>query len=485
MIHRNFTANCVFRIILLALTMLVFIYLLLASSVRATVVLCGLAIIYQAYSLIRYVHKTNRDLTRFLRSIEYSDFSQTFSSELKGSSFDELSKAFTLVLNRFREISLEKEEHYRYLQTVVQHVGVGIIAYRKNGEVELFNAAAKKMLDLPALKNIGRLESVCPPLAARLRSIEPGQRELITVSIHDELLQLSIYATELRQRRQALTLVSLQNISNELNQKEMDAWQNLIRVLTHEIKNSLTPIASLASSVEELVLPVEPPEGAALSKKESGLEAKPISASESGLEVESAPEAESSPETESVSEAKSRDIRDALHTIQKRSHGLLQFVDTYRNLTHIPKPDYRVFAVRELFGRMERMARPHIEGKTVSLATSIEPESLTLTADEQLIEQVLINIILNAIQALEGRAGGRIGVEARIEERGRAIIRIIDNGPGIVPEALEKVFIPFYSTKQGGSGIGLSLSRQIMRMHRGDLLVQSEPDVSTVFTMRF
>lgn len=448
MVYSRFRKNCVVRILLLAATTCLFTYLVLTTSRYTSMVGCGLLVVFQIFELLRFVEKAYRNLARFLQSIEHSDFSQSFSSSQDDATFAELNAAFSSVVHRYRELGLEREENYRYLQTVVQHVGIGMIAFRKDGEVELLNTAAKRLFDLPALKNIEVLGKVSPELLERLRAMAPGERELITVSVNDERLQLSVYATELRQRHKIVTLVSFQNISSEFNEKEMDAWQNLIRVLTHEIKNSLAPIASLASSTEELLLP-------------AGAERKLTVPCDAG------------------------DVRDALQTIQRRSHGLLQFVDTYRDLTHIPRPQYKTLSVADLFDRVEKLIRSDMTQDNITWATSIMPENLTLTADPELVEQVLINLILNAVQALQGQSSAAIDLDASADERGRIAIRVTDNGPGIVKDALEKIFVPFYSTRKRGSGIGLSLSRQIMRLHRGDITVQSEPNVRTTFTMRF
>ncbi len=448
MAYRRFRSLCLVRIIFLAATIFLFLYLAIEKALYATIIVGGTAIVIQIFSLLRFVDKTNRDFTRFLTSIKYSDFSQNFVSGMAGRSFDELNESFESVMKRFREISLEKEESHRYLQTLVQHIGVGIIAFGRDGEVDLINNAAKRLLSITHLKNIGTLDSISPALLEKIRTIKPGQRDLANVIVAEEKLQISLYSTELRQRNRIITLVSLQNISMELNEKEMDAWQNLIRVLTHEIKNSLAPIGSLASSVEGFLLPPD---------RRPGL----------------------------IAPCDENDIRDALQTIQKRSHGLLQFVDTYRDLTHIPRPQYTTFRVSELLGSLEKFVHSQVGDREIDYSVSIEPEGLELNADRQLIEQVLINLVLNAVQATAGTEKAAIRVTAMIDEKSRAVIKVSDNGPGIVEDALEKVFIPFYSTKKDGSGIGLSLSRQIMRLHRGDLTATSRPGVETVFRMRF
>ncbi|MDZ7289245.1 MAG: ATP-binding protein [candidate division KSB1 bacterium] len=447
MVYRNFRLNCIIRVVLLGATICLFFYLLWQTALYASLLIVAVVILYQIYSLIHYVEKTNRDLTRFLEAIKHSDFSQSFSGAGLGSSFDALKAAFNEVIGEFRRARAEKEEHFRYLQTVVQHVGIGLMAFAPDGEVALLNTAAKRLLKMAQLKNINALESFSKPLVETLRRLTSGEKALVRVEDKNELLQLAIHATEFKLREQKFTLVSLQNIQSELEEKEMEAWQNLIRVLTHEIMNSVTPIASLASTVNELLL--SPPSGGKIS-------------------------------LDSIS-----DIRGAVQTIQKRSEGLLHFVDAYRSLTRIPKPDFKIFPVSELFGRVQQLMQAHVTANAIDFFMKVEPESLELTADPELIEQVLINLLLNAIHALNGKPGGRIELTAGMDERGRVVIQVFDNGPGIIPEVLEKIFVPFFTTKPEGSGIGLSISRQIMRLHRGTITARSEPNVETVFTLRF
>ncbi len=446
MAFKRFRTNVTVRVLLLAVTVIL-IHPALTHRLYAATALIALLIMIEIYSLIHYVERTNRELARFLESIRYNDFSAGFSGGTKGPGFDELGRIYSEVVGRFREISLEKEESYRYLQAVVQHVGIGMVAFDPEGEVELINTAAKKLFDIPRLGRIDDLSSVSPGLVGILKSIEPGGSELIKITVAGDLLQIYVYATELRLRRTILKLVSFQNISPELEAKEMEAWQNLIRVLTHEIKNSLTPIASLTSSMEEMLAARERVEG--------------------------------------IDDETLQDIHEALRTIKKRSEGLLRFTDAYRSLTKIKEPELQSFRISELVARVEKLASRQIEEAGGNLHTHIEPPDLTLHADPELVEQVLINLLLNAIDAISGNPGGRIEISAFVDGRNHIVIRVTDSGRGIVEEALEKIFIPFYSTKKDGSGIGLSLSRQIMRLHHGDLTAESEPGERTVFTMRF
>jgi len=450
MVFRNFKIICTVRIIFLSALIFLFFYLITHTSLIAVIFIVGIIIVFQIYSLIQYVDKTNKDLTRFLEAIKYEDFSQSFSGAGFGSSFSKLKAAFNEVLRKFQQTRAETEEHHRYLQTVVQHVGIGLLSYQQDGEIELINTAAKRLLKVPRLKNINSLKSFSPQLVKTLLNLKPGTRALIKVEDNNELLQLVIYSTEFILREKRFTLVSIQNIQSELEEKEMEAWQNLIRVLTHEIMNSITPIASLASTVNNLLNDYSDEK-----KKEE------IS-------------------TETI-----EDVSGAVQTIEKRSKGLLNFVDSYRKLTRIPKPNFQIFLISSLFERINKLMASQIKDKGIDFFSDIDPETLELTADSEMIEQVLINLLLNSISALNSKQNAKIELSAKLDERGRVIIQVADNGPGIIEEVQDKIFIPFFTTKQEGTGIGLSLSRQIMRLHRGNISVTSKAGSETVFTLRF
>ena len=406
------------------------------------------------FSLIRYVNKTNRDLASFLESIRFSEFSRSFQIEGMGSSFDELNKAFNDVIRDFQQVRSEKEEHFHYLQSIVQNIDVSIIAYQKDGEVEMVNKAAKKLFQVNSLKNIHALNLLSPELVVTLLNIKAGQNALVKVQDEDDILQLAIFATELKIRSKNITLATIKNIQSVLEEQETEAWQKLIRVLTHEIMNSITPIASLSSTIELML------------KAQSDLD-------QSGgvcLQIE----------RESLDE-----IQQAIQTINRRSTGLLHFVNTYRNLTKIPKPNFKISSINNLFKNIEMFLEEEMKRNNILFATSILPEDIELSIDEQLIEQVLINLIKNSIHALEGRSEPHIEMKAFYNKRGHATIQVVDNGMGILQEVLDKIFIPFFTTKPSGSGIGLSLSKQIIRLHNGSITASSVPEKETVFTITF
>lgn len=420
-------------------------------TVTGLILLC--LSILQLVSIIRYVERTNRKLTQFLESIRHSDFASSFSDKEIGKSFEDLNKAFNDVINEFKKNRAEKEEHYNYLQTVVQHVSIGIIAYRKDGKVDIFNNSVKKLLRINNLKNIQDLEVVKKELPELLLKMKAGDKTLVKLVCCDELLQLLVYATEFRMRGEEFILISLQNINTELEEKEIESWQKLIRVLTHEIMNSITPISSLASTVKEMLFDVEEED---CHLKELDLE-----------------------DLESVSIA--------LSTIQNRSQGLLNFVEIYRNLTRIPKPNFRYFPVSDVCRRAEMLMKPKMEMLGIQCTHNIFPEDLKITADPDLIDQVVINLLLNAMDAVKEKEvdNPRISIVASTNINGRITIDFSDNGYGIKPDILDKIFMPFFTSKKEGSGIGLSLSRQIMHLHKGTITVKSKPNEGSVFTLTF
>lgn len=244
MVYKNFRVITFVRILLLSATIFLFFYIF-TTQFHVTSFLVGFLILYQIYSLIRYVDKTNRYLASFLESIRFSEFTRSFQVEGMGSSFDTLNKTFNNVIKDFQEIISEKEEHYHYLQSIVQNIDVSILAYQKDGKVEMINKATKKLFQVHNLKNIKALEHLSKELVNCLLNLKPGENTLVKVQDEDDILQLAIYATEFKIHNKLIILATIKNIQNVLEEQETEAWQKLIRVLTHEIMNSITPIASL------------------------------------------------------------------------------------------------------------------------------------------------------------------------------------------------------------------------------------------------
>lgn len=444
MIIKKFRINIILRVIFLLLSSYLFFYVLLETDFWASAFIVAFLIILQTISLIRYAEQTNKYLVRFLEAIKYSDFSHSFSISGLGPSFDELKNSFTEVIRAFQKSRVEKEEHYRYLQNVIQHIGIGLIAFQKSGDVKLLNSAAKKLFGINQLKNLQSLNEVSKDLTKKLYSIKAGERELVRIVGNDEILQLIIYATEFKLQSELIKLVSIQNIQGELEEKEMEAWQKLIRVLTHEIMNSITPISSLSDTANKMLKEITVPNDQSI-----------------------------------------QDIQKAIHTIHRRSEGLLHFVQAYRSLTRLPTPSFKIIKIAALFERVCQLVAPDVKDRNIDFRHDINPSSLELTCDQELIEQVLLNLLQNAFQVLKSTSKPIVEMKALFGNRGQLLIEITDNGEGIPKEVQEKIFIPFFTTKEGGSGIGLSLSQQIMRQHKGIISVYSIPNQKTCFTLRF
>jgi len=450
MILRKFRINCIIRILFLSLSLFITIYLFFIIKQYLIAVMTASIVFYQIVSLIRYIERTNYYLVRFFDAVKYEDFSQSFSGLGLGRSFTELKRSFKDVLDKFQKSRMEKEEHFRRLQIVLNHIGTGLLSFQENGQIDLINNAAKRLFHMPRIRNINELSTVSKKLVTTLMTLHPGNKTLIKINHKDEVLNLSIYSTEFIMSKKCYKLISIQNIQRELEEKEMEAWQNLIRVLTHEIMNSVTPISSLAATVNGMLIQQ--------SQQDSRDGDKIISI---------------------------EDVQAAVQTIKKRSEGLLQFVESYRKLTRIPKPDIQIISVSSLFKRIEHLMVTDIKKKGIQFGTQISPESLELTADSALIEQTLINLIINAMDALQNSNTPKITLNAQLDSRSRTVIQVIDNGPGIDSNVQDRIFIPFFTTKKKGSGIGLSLCRQIMRMHKGTISIDSQPHKQTVVALRF
>lgn len=448
MSFNDFRARIILRVIFLGLSMAVFSLMITRPDMLFAAVLTAVIVIFQLVDIVRFVSQTNRKLTRFLESVKYSDFVSGFTADNKlGKSFKDLNFAFNEVLEAFRKARSEKEEHWQYLNSVVQQVRTGILSFDGEGNIQLINANAKKFIGTNSLQNIGDLLHVNPKLYHVLNTVRPGRGELYKAN--DEL-SLSIQSTDLRIRGADIKLVTLQNIQPELQKQELEAWQNLTRVLRHEIMNSITPISSLTSTLREIL-------DHDMERKNSHYELR-----EEGAE----------------------DLREGLSTIENRSKGLIKFIDAYREYTSLPKPKMSMVRLADLIEKVAQLMKTELKKTTISFRCECTSEYLTIQADGEMIEQVLINLLKNAIEALAETPNPRLELIGRYDENS-VKIEIIDNGPGIIKEALDHIFVPFYTTKRTGSGIGLSLSRQIMQMHNGSITVESEPDVRTIFTLRF
>ena len=446
---KNLRFSVIVRVILLISTIFLLAYTYYKSENQVNIFFISLAVVIQVYSLIRTLEKSNREISNFLSSIKYDDFTATYPEKGNSASVDQLYREFNSVIKKFREIRADKEANYHYFRTIVQHVGIGLITFNKKGDIQIINSAAKKLIGIEGVQNIYELSKVSPKLVESLVKLKTGGSDLINFTQDGSNTQLSIYVIELILRGEEFKLVSVQNNQSELEEKEMEAWQNLIRVLTHEIMNSVTPLSSLAATVRDnLVDNIE--DDVPIEKEE--------------LE----------------------DIYLAVQTIERRSQGLIRFVSDFRNLTKIPQPKLATESIRRVLDYIQVLLKHELSQKKIKMSLTVDPIDLKFNIDKELIDQVLINILQNAIHALEENTEERhIMIRAFVNEYNRPTIVIRDNGCGIDEEALAKVFIPFFTTKKQGSGIGLSLSKQIMRKHGGGISVKSVMNEGTEFTLRF
>ncbi len=447
----NWRSPLVTRVAILLVTLIVFAFLVTASD-RSVVLIVGVlvALAFQLKQLMNVLESSNDNIASFIDSIKFDDLSQTFKTTSTDASIQRLHKELNEALFKLRVSRREKDSEYQFFKNIVQHVAIGLLTFKRDGSIQIMNSAAKRLLRISKADRIEDLREVSDSLVETFQKLKTGGRELLRVKFGDETIQLSVFAIELTLRDEEVKLISMSNIQSELEEKEMEAWQNLVRVLTHEIMNSVTPISSLAGIVEEdLKRRIDRPLESAIKKEE--------------LE----------------------DMYLSLQTISKRSAGLIKFVKEFRTLTHIPKPKLAEVPVKELLDELAILHKKELADHSIAISIDVNPVNLFILADKTLIEQVLINLIKNAIQAFDEQASKRIELKAYANEKGRAVISVKDNGSGIDSEALEKIFIPFFSTKKTGSGIGLSLSKQIMRQHEGNITVKSTLGEGTEFLLRF
>jgi len=408
----------------------------------------GLVIIILILELIRFHERSKKALREFLLSIKQEDFSSLSTVD---ETDKELQHAYQLILDKFRYLRIQKEKHYHYLKRVIEHVDTALICLDQHEHIQLINRSAKDLLVVSEIKDLRSLEKLDKDLVSIIRNIGMGQREMIRLIRHGKLLNLSVRATEFTLEKDSYKVVSLHDIRSELEEQEVDSWHKLVRVLTHEIMNSTIPITNMVGIAREFLV-----DDKGIPKEIPGLREDEIS-----------------------------DLIMSLRTAESRSKALVNFVQTTKSLTRIPEPTFTEVSVNELFNRIKGLFKKELDQLEIDFTVTLKRSDLVIKADLELIEQVLINLVRNAIEALKSTSGPEIELSAEQKNRTGAIIRIRDNGPGIGEENLDQIFIPFFSTKKEGSGIGLSLSRQIMKLHKGRIEVKTKIGEGTCFILEF
>ena len=436
------------RIAFLAASLFLLAYAIIDSWGVFMISLFLVLVVFQIIYLLRYSEGSFKKVRVFLDNIKQDKYSQLYPVKFDGTETDDLHIEFNAILAKLKEDQAEKEANYQYFRSVFKHLSIGLITFGENGGIQIVNTAAKRILDVEELKNIGDIERINKELHLAINNLRTGGSELIKIAHPDGIMQISVYVIELLMRGEKFKLVSLQNIQSELEEKEMEAWQNLVKILTHEIMNSIAPISSLAGTIQ--------------GEMESKIE-----------------------HVEQITPSEMEDYLMGISTIEKRSQGLISFVSDFRSLAHIPAPKFSSIAIAKLFHQLEVLLQNQLEALQIELIKEINPKELILFGDQTQIEQVLINLTQNAIQAVEDSQVKRIILRAFIDEAGKIILEVADTGKGIEEEALSKIFIPFFTTKSKGSGIGLSLSKQIMRRHKGNIQVRSLQGEGTTFKLIF
>ena len=422
-------------------------YLLVTKNYNYLVLL-SVVILYQLIEFYRYHFKGQKELEQFVESIRYRDFSRHFSVKKAPLELRSLREGFNQITNTFKEISKEKETSFQYLQKILELVDTGILSYNvDDGEIIWMNESLKKMLNLPYLKTIHSLIKRDKDLYDEVVSLKPAESKIAIVHLENRSFKILLSGTAFQTDNNKFMLIAFQNINEALDETESKAWQKLLSVMTHEIMNSVAPISSLADTLKNRLEKSIPH----LDNKEGAV----------------------------------HDLEIGIDTIKRRSEGLLKFAETYRNLNKIVKPNLKKVYVRDLFENLYQLMEPTLEQKNIEMDIVLKDPGLTVEVDPSLIEQVLINLVVNAKEALKDREDAMIILSAAPNNNNKVMIKVADNGSGIPKDVLENIFIPFFSTKKTGSGIGLSLCKQIMMLHKGNINVHSVPGEGTAFTLQF
>jgi two-component system nitrogen regulation sensor histidine kinase NtrY len=450
MISRNLYLNIILRVLLIVILSALLGYLIVKDQSFRYSLICLIAIVVLTISLISYLNSTNRKVRFFFDSVRNDDSSLSFPVDTKNKTFRELNKSMNTVNQQIQKLKIENRSQEQYFQILIEHLATGIITYDSKGYILHANSSAKKLLSIEVLTHIQQIERIDEKLYQTIKNIRPSERRLISISNDQDEIQLSLKATSFRSNNAELVILSIQDIKSELEEKELESWMKLIRVLMHEIMNSITPITSLSETLSHIY----------------GSDGMPVS-------------------PEQVTSKTITTTLQGLNVIKEQGKGLMSFVESFRKLTRVPEPEKKNFKVSDLISRVQILYSSLNKSDRVSLSVSLKDPEQEILADQNLISQVLLNLVKNALEANEDNPDGQIKIVTGTDTNNRPEICVIDNGPGIPEENIDEIFVPFFTTRQTGSGIGLSISKQIMRVHGGNLKVKSIPGKETVFCLSF
>ncbi len=437
--------------LLIKLTLLIAVlcllaWLLVAGHYRFLILVIPVSA-YLVSDLYRYQKNAEVELKQFVESVQYRDFTRYFDVKHAPTELQPLRKGFNEINTAFKVISKEKETQYQYLQRILELVDTGILSYElATGNVVWMNEALKRMLQIPYLKSLDSLSRRDQELGEVVKAIKPGEVKIATAHREKDAFKILVSCSAFQTESQTYKLIAFQNVSEALDETESKAWQRLLSVMTHEIMNSVAPISSLADTLKKSL--------------------QKASAENSG-------------------NGSYEDLELGIETIKRRSEGLLRFAETYRNLNKITKLNLEKVQVLDLFVNLQQLMQPKLEQLHIELEIILKEPGITIEADTNLVDQVLINLLVNAMDAVRDREQPRIILSASKGANNRTLLKVADNGIGMPAEIMDKIFIPFFSTKKSGSGIGLSLCKQIMMLHKGNISVQSVEGEGTAFILQF
>jgi len=415
-----------------------------------TILGLGFLLFLQIYLLLLYINKFNRDIADFFAALKTNDASFAFHDKVFSNIDKEFQDNIEHVRKQLFNITERKEIQQSYFKTVIENTQTAIITVGENGRIDIINHRALELLNIKRISNIKAIENIHPEFYQLIQHSGAGTEKMVRIKSKNKAIPVAVRINEFKQKGNHLKIVSFQDIESELNEKELLSWHQLIRVLTHEINNSITPITSLAGSLEKLY-----------HKNEHEFIKK-----------------------QDISEEIIEKTSEGLHVISNRGKGLINFVNNYKQIASLKQLDIETIKVAELFYNLELLMKGKLSEKNIDLQIDIIPFDLEVNADKKYIEQISINLLKNSLEAVNGK-NGKIKLSGYKTKKGKTVLEIKDNGKGIAPELKDQIFIPFFTTKEMGSGIGLSLSRQIMHLHGGSISVKSTPGVETVFTLQF
>jgi len=430
--------SIIYRVIAIVLTSLAMAFAAVYLQQWAIVAVCLLLLILQAVSAVHTMNRTNQQISYFFNAIRNEDSTLHFPIRTKNKVVNELNSSMNRLNELISEAKKQNRSQEQYYQTILEHAATGLLTYDDKGNILLVNSTARRLLGCEPLTHLQQLEKAQEGLSIEFENIKTTGHKLFHLTNERGSMQLSLRATSMVAHGQHLTLLSIQDIRNELDEKETESWIRLIRVLTHEIMNSIAPITSLSETMLGYYIGKEGPR--------------------------------LSPE---INESVIGNTIKGLSVIQERGKGLVNFVDSYRKLTHLHTPEYNTFSVMSFLDKTKLLLCSELDFSKVEFSINLQEPDMTINADENLMLQVIINLVRNSWEALRNQENGMIMIKAYNNDSLHTTIEIIDNGPGIPADLLDKIFVPFFTTRENGSGIGLSLSRQIMRLHGGSLTVQS------------